>query len=315
MTTTPRPGRRYALITPCRNEAEYMRRTLDSVVAQTETPALWLVVDDGSTDETPAILAEYAARHPWIEVITKPDRGHRAVGPGVIEAFYHGFDRIDPEAYDYLCKLDLDLDLPRGYFAGLMDRMEADPRIGTCSGKPWFALNGAKVSEKCGDEMSVGMTKFYRTRCFREIGGFVREVMWDAIDCHKARQLGWIACSFPDPALAFEHLRPMGSSQKSVYTGRMRHGFGQYYMGSDFFFFTASCLFRMAHPPYVTGGLASWWGYVKAALARAPQHDDPELRAFIRSYQRRALVVGKGRATAEVVARQTPVWNTRVRMH
>ncbi|MEC9103510.1 MAG: glycosyl transferase family 2, partial [Pseudomonadota bacterium] len=140
----------------------------------------------------------------------------------------------------------------------------------------------------------------------------VREVMWDAIDCHKSRQMGWIACSFADAELEFEHLRPMGTSHKSVYTGRRRHGFGQYFMGSDFFFFTATCLFRMAHPPYLTGGIATWWGYVKAALSGTPQLDDAELRAFIRAYQRRALVVGKSRATAEVVARQTPVWEARL---
>ena len=309
-------GRRYALITPCRNEEAYMRRTLDSVVAQTERPAVWVVVDDGSTDATPDILAEYAARHDWIEVVAKPDRGHRAVGPGVIEAFYVGLERVDLGGIDYLCKLDLDLDLPEGYFAGLMDRMEADPRIGTASGKPWFRIGGPdgegrRVSEKCGDEMSVGMTKFYRTACFEEIGGFVREVMWDAIDCHKARQLGWIACSWDAPELAFEHLRPMGSSQSSILTGRMRHGFGQHYMGSDFAYFTATCLFRMAHPPYVIGGLASWWGYVRAWMRGAEQHGDAELREFVRAYQRRALVVGKSRATAEVVARQTPVWEAR----
>ena len=67
-----------------------MRRTLDSVVGQTVRPAKWVIVDDGSTDATPAILAEYAARHDWIEVVAKPDRGARAVGPGVIEAFYSG---------------------------------------------------------------------------------------------------------------------------------------------------------------------------------------------------------------------------------
>lgn len=319
------PARRYALVTPCRNEAEYMRRTLDSVAGQTERPAHWVIVDDGSTDATPAILAEYAAHHDWIEVVAKPDRGHRAVGPGVIEAFYAGLDHVDLDRVDYVCKLDLDLDLPDGYFAGLMDRMEADPRIGTCSGKPYFRT-GARpesrteggliethgmISEKCGDEMSVGMTKFFRTACFQEIGGFVREVMWDAIDCHKARQLGWIACSWDAPELRFEHLRPMGSSQSGVLTGRMRHGFGQYYMGSDFAFFTASCIFRMAHPPYVIGGLASWWGYVRAWMRGAPQHDDPELRAFIRAYQRRALRIGKNRATEEIVSRQTPVWQAR----
>jgi glycosyltransferase involved in cell wall biosynthesis len=210
--SVPEPDRRYLIISPCRNEAAYMRRTLDSVVAQTVTPALWVIVDDGSTDETPDILAEYAAEHDWIRVVSKPDRGHRAVGPGVIEAFYFGLDTVEDD-YPYLCKLDLDLDLPVGYFEGLMTRMEADPRIGTCSGKPYIRRGEELISERRGDEMSAGMTKFYRRACFDAIGGFVREVMWDAIDCHKARQMGWRAISWDDPELRFEHLRPMGSSQ------------------------------------------------------------------------------------------------------
>lgn len=192
----PPPERACLLISPCRNEAAHMRRTLDSVVAQTLRPALWVIVDDGSTDGTPAILAEYAARHDWIRVVPKPDRGHRAVGPGVIEAFYAGHDSVEAAAFPYLCKLDLDLDLPPRYFETLVERMEADPRIGTCSGKPYIRRGRALVSERRGDEMSVGMTKFYRRACFEAIGGFVREVMWDAIDCHKARQLGWRAVSW-----------------------------------------------------------------------------------------------------------------------
>jgi poly-beta-1,6-N-acetyl-D-glucosamine synthase len=306
---------RYAIITPCRNEEAYARRTLHSVLNQTARPTLWLIVDDGSTDSTPDILREYAARHDCIRVVTKPDRGSRAVGPGVVEAFYYGLDRIGTHGFDYLCKLDLDLDLPEGYFAGLIARMEANPRIGSCSGKPYFRTgSGALVSEKCGDDMSVGMTKFYRTECFRDVGGFVPEVMWDAIDCHKSRQLGWIACSWDDPELRFEHLRPMGSSHKGVLTGRMRHGYGQYFMGSDFAFFTVACLYRMARPPYVTGGFASWFGYVLAWLRRAPRHDDAGLRNFVRRYQLRALVVGKHRAISEIEARQASRWRPSIRL-
>ncbi|MEP1356251.1 MAG: glycosyltransferase [Tateyamaria sp.] len=297
--------RRYLVVSPCRNEAAYMRRTLDSMVGQTEQPALWVIVDDGSTDETPDILAEYAARHDWIKVVNKPDRGHRAVGPGVIEAFYAGLEGVAHHTFSYLCKLDLDLDLPPGYFATLMDRMEADPRIGTCSGKPYFkASSGRMVSEKCGDEMSVGMTKFYRCTCFEQIGGFVRQVMWDAIDCHKARQLGWRAVSWDDPDLRFEHLRPMGSSQKSIFTGRRRHGAGQYFMGSDLLYFTVTAIYRMAHPPYILGGLATLQGYLGAWLRGDAQYDDAELRTFIQAYQRRALRVGKAQAVAEIEAAQ-----------
>ena len=204
------PCRRYVVISPCRDEANYMRQTLDSVVAQSIRPARWIIVDDGSTDETPQILAEYRARHNWIEVVTRSDRGRRSVGPGVIDAFYAGYETINPDDYDYLCKLDLDLRLPPRYFELLMQRMTEDPRIATCSGKAYIEENGSLVPERHGDDMSLGMTKFYRVPCFKAIGGFVREVMWDGIDCHRCRMHGWIACSWDEPDLRFVHLRPDG---------------------------------------------------------------------------------------------------------
>ena len=298
-TNGGRSAARYVLITPCRDEAMYARRSLDSVVAQTVPPALWVIVDDGSKDETPAILAEYAAKVPWIRVVRREDRGKRAVGPGVIDAFYAGLDTVKLEEFAFLCKFDLDLDIPPRYFEILLDRMAKEPRLGTCSGKPYFPdpQTGALVSEKCGDEMSVGMTKFYRTTCFQDIGGFVREVMWDGIDCHRCRMRGWIACSWDDPEIRFIHLRPMGSSQQSIWVGRMRHGFGQYFMGTGPLYMAASSLFRMAHPPFVLGGLAMWWGYLRSALQGRPRYADPDFRAFLRRYQRDCLLRGKTAAT------------------
>lgn len=289
----------YLLITPCRDEAAYARRSLDSVVRQTVTPARWIIVDDGSTDETPAILAEYAAKHPWIQIVRREDRGKRAVGPGVIDAFYAGLEKANLAEFPFLCKFDLDLDIPPRYFEILLERMAAQPRLGTCSGKPYFPhpTTGKMVSEKCGDEMSVGMTKFYRTACFQEIGGFVREVMWDGIDCHRCRMLRWVACSWDEPELRFIHLRPMGSSQQSIWVGRKRHGFGQYFMGTGLFYMTASSVFRMAHPPFLLGGLAMWWGYVRSALQRRPRYPDLEFRRFLRRYQWDCLLRGKQRAT------------------
>jgi poly-beta-1,6-N-acetyl-D-glucosamine synthase len=218
------PTRRYVLISPCRDEAQYLRRTLESVAAQSVPPALWVVVDDGSTDETPAILDEYAGRLPYLRVVRRSDRGRRQVGPGVIAAFYDGLETVRLEDFEYLCKLDMDLDLPVHYFELLMQRMESDPRVGTTSGKPWFVhpQSGMPMPEVCGDEMSVGMTKFYRVACFKEIGGFVRQVMWDGIDCHRARMLGWIAESIDLEHIHFVHLRPQGASQKGIWNGRLR---------------------------------------------------------------------------------------------
>jgi hypothetical protein len=202
----------------------------------------------------------------------------------------------------------LDLDIPPGYFEELMKRMEANPRIGTCSGKPYMDLNGKLVSEKCGDEMSVGMIKYYRTTCFKQIGGFVRELMWDGIDCHRCRMLGWIAVSWDDPAIRFTHLRPMGTSHKNWWTGRVRHGYGQYFMGTGPVYMMASCAFRTLHPPILVGSMAMFWGYLRSALTRAARYPDAAFRRFLRRYQWACLFKGKHRATAELDARQAGVW-------
>jgi glycosyltransferase involved in cell wall biosynthesis len=302
-------SQQYCLITPCRDEAKYARRTLDSVTAQSVPPALWVIVDDGSKDQTPQILAEYAAKFPYIKIIRRDDRGFRKLGGGVIDAFYHGYDSINPHEFDFVCKLDLDLDLPQRYFETLMDRMNAEPRIGTASGKPYFIdPAGKKIMETCGDENSVGMVKFYRTDCFTEIGGFVRELMWDGIDCHRCRMLGWIAVSWDDPAINFEHLRPMGTSHKNWWTGRVRHGIGQYFMGTGIAYLFASATFRLFRPPIIVGSLAMTWGYFKSMFQRKPRYGDAAFRKFLSDWQWASLKKGKNRATAELNEKQASIW-------
>jgi poly-beta-1,6-N-acetyl-D-glucosamine synthase len=309
------PSRRYLLISPCRDEAHYLRRTLDSVAAQSVPPALWVVVDDGSTDETPAILADYARRLPYLRVVRRTDRGRRQVGPGVIEAFYAGLETVHLEDFDYLCKLDMDLDLPVRYFELLIERMEGDPRVGTTSGKPWFIhpQSGALVPEVCGDEMSVGMTKFYRVACFKEIGGFVRQVMWDGIDCHRARMLGWIAESVDLGPIRFVHLRPQGASEKGIWTGRLRAGFGQYFMGTSPIYYLAVALYRLPSHPVLIGSVAMLWGYLRSWLQGLPRYDDLEFRRFLRAYQHACLRMGKRAATARVDAERARLWHASTR--
>ncbi|CCD84538.1 putative glycosyltransferase (family 2) [Bradyrhizobium sp. ORS 285] len=304
------PSRRYLLISPCRDEADYLRRTLDSVAAQSVPPALWIVVDDGSSDDTPQILDEYAQRLPYLRVVRRADRGGRKVGPGVIEAFYAGLDTVRLEDFDYVCKLDMDLDLPARYFELLMERMEADPRVGTTSGKPWFVhpQTGALQPEVCGDEMSVGMTKFYRVACFQEIGGFVRQVMWDGIDCHRCRMLGWIAESIDSEALRFIHLRPQGASHKGIWTGRLRKGFGQYFMGTSPLYHVAVAVYHLPAYPALIGSMAMLWGYFRSWLKGLPRYDDLEFRHFLRAYQRACLRLGKRAATARINAERAALW-------
>jgi hypothetical protein len=244
-----------------------------------------------------------------LRVITRQDRGKRSVGPGVIEAFYEGYQQISVP-YQYLCKLDVDLDLPPRYFERLIELMETDPRLGTVSGKAFFidSQTGRSVLETIRDHVSLGMTKFYRKECFEEIGGFVREVMWDGIDCHRCRMLGWKAISIDEPDLRFEHLRPMGSSQQSIYVGRRRHGYGQYFMGTSFAFMTANNLLRIFSPPAFTGAAMVWWGFVDSMIKWKPRYNDPEFIRFLRRWQRMSLIMGTKRATAKIDEEQQDVW-------
>jgi biofilm PGA synthesis N-glycosyltransferase PgaC len=289
-------GNGYVLISPCRDEADYMRQTLDSVVAQSLRPARWVIIDDGSTDETPKILAEYASKHDWIEIVTRSDRGRRAVGPGVIDAFYAGFDTINPDDFEYLCKLDLDLEIPPTYFETVIDEMEISPRLANFSGKAYLReKDGRLISERLGDENAVGQIKFYRVTAFKEIGGFVRQVSWDGIDGHMCRMNGWIARSEDRPELRFIHLRQMGSSQHSLWVGRLRWGFGKYFMGSAIYYVAAVAVYRMFEKPYVIGGWGILWGYLKAMFAGAPRFDDKEFRRFLRRFELLSLLFGKRR--------------------
>jgi hypothetical protein len=165
------------------------------------------------------------------------------------------------------------------------------------------------MPETVGDEMSVGASKFYRVACFREIGGFVRQVMWDGIDCHRARMLGWIAEAVDEDALRFLHLRPMGSSEgKGIWSGRVRMGFGQYFMGTAPIFFLASALLRLTKHPVLLGTIAMLWGYFSSAFKRVPRYDDPEFRRFLRRYQYACLLLGKARAAKMITERRAHVW-------
>ncbi len=299
MSTAPAaaPHESYVLVSPCKDEAAHIERTLASVAAQTVQPAQWVIVDDGSADDSMAIVERWRERMPFIKVVTRAP-GDRQVGGGVIRAFNEGLAAVDVP-HRFIAKFDVDLELPPRYFEIMIARMDADPLLGTCSGKAYYADpdSGEWVSELCGDEASVGMIKFYRRECFDAIGGFEMDVGWDGYDCHKARWMGWRAQSWDDPEIRFLHLRPMGSSQKSIYQGRIRHGRGQYLLGAHPVFFMASSVYRsLKQRPRLTGTAYALWGYAGAALKGEKHFGDAGITRFIRRYQMRALRKGKREA-------------------
>lgn len=273
------------IISPVKDEAAYLPQTIRSMAAQTRRPTQWVIVNDGSTDDTGAIADAAAAEHPWIKVLHRPANTVRRVGPGVIDAFYAGLEASDLKSPDFICKLDGDLEFAPEYFELLLKRFDENPRLGTASGKCFLLADGGMTQERTSDAFSLGAAKLYRKQCFDEIGGFVRAVMWDGIDCHRCRMLGWEAVSYDDPDLRIVHLRQMGSSHRSVYHGRLRWGRGQYFMGTHPLYLLGIAAYRMFERPWILGGLCIAAGYVGAALHRAERYEDAQFRRHLHRWQ------------------------------
>lgn len=278
-------SQRILIITPAKDEAEYIEKTIASMESQTHRPAMWVIVNDGSDDDTGRLADEAAARHDWITVLHRPAGTQRRVGPGVIEAFYAGLETVDMSDYDFVMKMDADIEVKPRYFEILMGLFAANPRLGTISGKCWVPIEGELVLERTHDEFSHGVAKLFRRECFEEIGGFVRQVMWDGIDCHKCRMHGWDSVSLNDDELRIVHLRLMGSSFRSVYHGRRRWGRGQYFMGTHPAYLLGITAYRMLERPWFLGGVSILVGYIHAALTRMPRFESPGFREELHKWQ------------------------------
>jgi len=284
---------RIVIISPVRDEEHYIQGTLQSIVQQTVRPIEWVIVDDGSTDLTPELVAAVAREHPWIRLLRKPDRGVRAVGPGVVEAFYYGYERIATPDYDFICKMDGDIELGPRYFETLLTLFANDRYLGAASGKHFIEEAGRLVEERSHDEMVAGMVNFYRRECFEAIGGFVREVHWDGIAFHRARMAGWRTRSLHHPDLRIVHKRLMGSSHQSIIEGRLRWGRGQYFMGTHPLYIVAIGVYRLTEQPWVIGGICIVLGYLQAMLGGMKRYGDTAFRRSLHAWQLERLKLGK----------------------
>lgn len=278
-----------AIISPVRDEARYVRLTLDAMLAQTVQPQEWLFVDDGSSDDTRAIVESYASRHPWIRVISRDNRGFRQLGSGVIAAFNYGRERLANPDYRYIAKLDGDMSFPPRYLEVMLDRLERDPGLAAVSGKVFRPEGDGYVEEFIIDEMVAGQFKLYRREAFDRIGGFTQTILWDGIDIQRCRMKGYRTLSFDDPEARLIHHRLMGSSDANVFKGRVRLGRGIWFMGYHPLYALASGLFRMHERPYVIGGLTIAASYFYAALRGDAQFEDKDFIRELRRWQLQQL--------------------------
>ena len=292
MSDRPADPLKYVLIMPTRDEEKYLQATLDAITEQTVLPAELIVVNDGSKDRTGEIAEAAAAKYPWIHVVHRADRGERKVGGGVVDTFYSGHEKLKTPDYAFVCKMDGDVTFRPTYFEDLLKKFAADPKLGGASGKTFNPVGDVLHEERLIDEMVAGQMNFWRRECFEQIGGLVREVMWDGINFHRARMFGWKTASFRDEELVILHHRLMGSSHKGVLHGRLRWGRGQWFMGTHPLYIIASGIFRMRERPYVIGGLCIVAGYFRAWMQGERRYDDPQFRKHLHRWQLGRLGLG-----------------------
>lgn len=217
----------YALISPVRDEARHIRRTLEAIVAQTHLPSEWVIVDDGSTDGTQEIVSEYVARYPWIRLIESGLQGRRARGSRIVDAFKRGQSALH-QGPDITVKLDGDLYLPPQYFAWIAEVFARVPSAGVVGGVGVVWDGAAWVPEKAAQHNVVGYCKSYRTACLDDIGGLQSSMGWDGIDEYSARARGWSVHVLTEVSVL--HFKPRGSAQ-NWWNARWEEGVGNAFMG------------------------------------------------------------------------------------
>ena len=159
---------KYVLVTPAHNEAAFIEKTLVSMVAQTLLPERWVIVDDGSGDETSEIVGRYMGNHPWIELVRRPQRQDRSFASKV-DAFNAGFERVQSLPFDVIGNLDADLSFDSDYLEFLMGKFSEDPRLGV-AGTPFtedLGYDSARDSFE-GENHVAGGCQLFRRDCFRD---------------------------------------------------------------------------------------------------------------------------------------------------
>jgi biofilm PGA synthesis N-glycosyltransferase PgaC len=303
----------YVIITPARNEEPHLPKTIESVASQTLQPQQWILVNDGSTDDTGRIMDRAARQHSWMKAVHRSDRGFRKSGGGVIEAFYDGYAQLpaaNPQpstssrsraphstlssqpstsSWDYLVKLDADLSFDASYFSDCFERFDAEPKLGIGGGTICGLIDGVLVAESGGDPSFHvrGATKIYRRACWEAIGGLMQAPGWDSLDELKANLLGWKTSTFRD--LKLHQHRQTGDADGS-WKNWVKNGLANYITGYHPAFMLVKCVRRGLHTGSVTIPFGLGWGFLSGYLKGVPQAE-PEVIRYVRQQQIRRLLL------------------------
>jgi glycosyltransferase involved in cell wall biosynthesis len=276
----------YAAITPTRNEADNLSRLAASMVAQTLQPRRWLIVDNGSTDETTRIARELAEAHEWITLLEIPGEDRPVRGAPIVRAFHAGLDALD-EQVDVVVKLDADVSFDPDHFERVVAAFAADPSLGITGGRCYEQdADGEWRAARVTRDHVRGAVRCYRWACLQDVLPLEARMGWDGVDELKAQVRGWRTRSLPD--LGFLHHRTLAAREPTRRMWELQ-GDMAHFMGYRPYYVVARSLYRSLRGP---SALAMIWGYGSAALARRPRCSDEAAIAQLRRQQSvRALPV------------------------
>lgn len=275
---------KYVLITPARNEADYLELTIQSIVNQTVLPQKWVIVSDGSTDDTEAIVERYLPGRPWLELVRRPPRETRHFAAKV-EAFNAGYARVKDLDFDVIGNIDGDISFGPDHFEFLLGKFAESPELGV-AGTHYIEGDFHSFTDSYINVEHVnGQCQLFRRRCFEDIGGYVPikggGIDWVAVT--TARMKGWKTRSYGERV--FNHHRTMGTASTGVLGARFHYGKKDYFLGGHPLWQLFRGTFQMAKRPYLVGGLALMAGYSWCWASRQPRAVSRELMQFHRGEQ------------------------------
>ena len=283
---------KYVIVTPVRNEEVFLPKTINSVLDQSIPPERWYIINDRSTDSTPEIIRDLEEKYDWVTGVDNTENteelGRRIGGQAVIHL---GLDKIYPDSYDFIVRMDSDVTFAPSFFANIFAEFDKNPQLGIASGVCYVKEGEDLVEEKHPRFHTRGPLKIYKSECFQDIGGLDPEEGWDTIDEIKAHLNGWKTWSFPDRQVI--HLRKTQTSS-GVLRGLKNIGKVSYYTGYHPVYAILRSLRRMLRKPFFIGGFYMLAGYLEGYIKRLPRLKDPAFIDYLRTQQMNRL---KGKET------------------
>lgn len=274
---------KYILITPARNEAEFIELTIKSVARQTVLPVKWVIVSDGSTDGTDDIVKKYVAEYKWIELVRMPERSERHFA-GKVHAFNAGYERVKDLKYDIIGSLDGDISFEEDYFSFLLSKFAENPQLGV-GGTPFMeGLHEYDYRFTSIEHVSGACQLFWR-ECFEEIGGYrpLKVGGIDLIAVITARMKGWDTKTFTEKTCV--HHKKTQSGKHTSITALFRSGYHDYLMGGHPVWQIFRAAYQMSNKPLFIAGFVLFAGYFWAMVSRAERPVSNELVEFRRKEQ------------------------------